>query len=375
MTEQKANETGEGEFWKFAKILAGHLGQVPASFSTAIRVLIADETKHNGVIRPTTKYQVARLLNIPSFKSMLYFATKDLRENQLEGKKYLTIGIMMNCYRAGDLAALIASFAYYRKCRLLIGMENWSWFDERINKESMLGAQLGTAIPKIGTGTGLLLGTVPYYGAAAMFLKDQAVFKKYRLELKKKNMRRDSALEYEMYGCTAGDVGVFLLSAMGFGTEVGSAFSRAFSPAASLANASDELLYRMQIAYVWLEALLNGQRQPLCPIPGHYYPLSVDMIILEEKMNQVKAGHPSFLTRTKDDLNESSAPELFTKPSSSESEVPEELAHIFSSSEIEQMGEEDFDNLVDHMDVENEQREKSGSAAAADAKELEKMVE
>ncbi len=360
MDKQKIDESGDGEFWKFAKILAGQLGQVPASFSTAIRALIADETRLNGAISPATRFQVARLFNIPSFKSMLYFATRDLRKDKLEGKKHLTIGLMMNCFRAEDVAALIASFAYYRKCRSLIGTEHWAWFDERINKESMVGACLGTAIPKIGMSTGLLIGTIPYFGAATMFLKDRAVFKKYRLELKKKNLRRNSALEHEMYGCTAGDVGVFLLSAMGFGTEVGSAFARAFSPAASLANAGDDLLHRMQIAFLWLEALLAGRPQPQCPIPVHYCPLAADLDRLEKQMKQVQADHPSFLSRTKDDLSESSAPELFTKADASEAAVPDELAQVFTASEIEQMSEADFDNL---------------KSAAAEEEGLEKMEE
>ncbi|NMC64513.1 MAG: hypothetical protein GYA55_15210 [SAR324 cluster bacterium] len=369
MGEQEA--TGQEEIWKNAKTVAAALGLVPPSFSTGIRLLVADELKNNGVLSPVAKYQVGRLFNTPSFKSLLYYAAKELRDWEFEGKKALKIGQIMNWFSPLDLAAIIASFVYYRKCRRLLGDEKWKYIEENFSRTFLLSGHLGTAIPDIGTGLGLILGGIRFFGLGALNLKAAEEFKHYRRELKKKGITYDLVLEHQIFSCSSIEVGVFLLSSIGFGVEIGNSFARAFDPTTTLSHATHEVPYRMKIGKVWIDALESNLRQPSCPIPGHYYPLSEAFVRLEGKLRSLSSGSPHFLSRDKEDLGPEKTPELFAK-SSEKSEVPAQLDNIFTEDEIEGMQDAELDKLMDQMDNELAKNDKTHSEAALN-KDIEEL--
>lgn len=360
--------------WMNAREYASALGTIPSSFSTAIRLLVADDAKNGGTIQPVSKYQVARILNTPSFKSMLYHAARELRESQLKAEQHVSIGFLINCFGPLDLAALISCFVYFRKCRKILDSQHWTHIEYMISRESITGAHMGTAIPRIGTGAGLLLGTARYFGLSAIAMREPQAFKEYRRLLKNDHKLHDEEVEIRRFGCTATEVAVFLLSSMGFGVEIGSAFARAYDRSASLKDATDDLHFRMQIGRVWIESLLRGLKQPDCPIPGHYYPLAEDFETLQAKLSIAPAAEEHFLARTKDDISPETTPALFMKPER-EREVPTEIAHIFDYQEIAKMEEEDFDRLIDYMDEENGGKVRPCTVTMKDVSELEKMVE
>lgn len=371
---KQVHESGIPESWKNAKEYAALLGYVPSSFTTAIRLLVTDDIKNDGKIQPVTKYQVSRILNTPSFKSMMYHAALELREAQVKDAKNITIGFLMNCFASLDLAALIACFVYYRKCRKLLGAEQWPPLEEMVCRESLVGAHMGTAIPRIGTGAGLLLGTARYFGMSAICMKDPQTFREYRRRLKKDGVLHDEEFEAARFGCTGTEITVFLLSGMGFGVEVGNAFARAYDKTESLKHATDDLHFRMQIGRVWIESLLAGLKQPTCPIPGHYYPLTEAFEILQSRTRVMPGPDEHFLSKTKADISKEKNPALFVKPKA-DSEVPAEIAHVFDYSEIEKMEEDDFDRLVDYMDDENDGKARPGTVSRKDVSELEEIVE
>ena len=93
-TTQSQSSSSAEDHWSRAKKYARQVGFIPSSFVIAIRTLVSDHLKNGGELRPTTKYQIARLLRGPSFKAMLYYATKELHGGYIKDRSFVSIGDM-----------------------------------------------------------------------------------------------------------------------------------------------------------------------------------------------------------------------------------------------------------------------------------------
>ena len=362
--------------WKDAKALAALFGYIPSTFSSSIRMMVADHYKNNRELRPASKYQISRVLGTPSFTCMLYFASKDLRSGYFSGIEYLTIGMLMDYFDPMDLAALVASYVYVRKGKKLLGPENWDLLKDRLETEFLIGAHMGVSIPKIGIGVGLLLGIMRHFGQMSFLLKDNKLFREYRRELKNNNRSFDAEREKAMFGCSATEVAVVLLSNFGFGVEIGHAFAGAFEKVSLNATDAESIPYSMKMGRLWIDALLDGKRQPDVTIPAHFYPMASDHEIMDRRILRILRGERgSWFDHGKNDLNAQTAPELFKKPKFHE-DIPDEIARVFSLEQIEKMEVEDFDDLIDQLDNEQAGKVKPGSItlSAKEIQELEQMV-
>ncbi|MCI5066752.1 hypothetical protein MRY87_13610 [bacterium] len=345
------------QVWKNAKRIAESLGYVPASFSIAVRTLVQDQNDFDATLRPVTKYQVSRLLRTPTFQAMLYYGSQELRGSYFSDRKNLTIGTMMDLFEPIDIAAMIASFVYYRKAKKLLAKGGWEHIEDDINKDSQIGAQVGVAVPNIGIACGLITGTLQQVGLAALIAQNEKAYKEYRRFLKGEGLSYDFKKEEELFGCSSEQVGVFTLSKMGFGVEIGQAFTVAFDRKRDISTIKEPLHLKMRVARLWIDTLKEGKDQPTKRFPGEYYPVQTARETLEEEVKKILAGKAPWLARGKDDVSEEKTPLLFAKAEVSE-EVPEDLAEVFSLEEITAMEEEDFDDLVDHMDEEDTKEQK-----------------
>ena len=353
MEATSSGSPDSAQIWKKAKATAETLGYVPASFSIAVRTLIQDQNEFNASLRPVTKYQVARLLKTPTFQAMIFYGTQDLSGGFIEGKDSLSVGSMMEHFEPYDLAAMIACFVYFRKAKKLLNDDQWELIKEPLTYDSQIGAHLGVAIPNLGVANGLIVGTMRQVGLAALIASNEKGYREYARYLKGEGKPYDFKKEEEIFGCSSDQVGVFTLSKMGFGVDVGQAFTVAYDVTRPLGTIKEDLQLKMRLCRFWIDALRAGEDHPGKQIPGEYYPVQAARDVLDEAVKGIFAGKHSWLARGKEDVSEEKTPQLFKKAEVSE-EIPEDLADVFSLEEITAMEEEDFDDLVDQIDDDQE---------------------
>ena len=382
--QAKGEDVGLGsaetpESWAAARNLTQKLGYIPSSFSVAIRLLVSDQFENNANLRPVTKFQVARILGTPTFLAMLYYATKEMRAGYISGKKVLTVGAMMDHFDPIDLAAMICCLLYYRKCRKFMGPDRWPKMATQIALEAHFGCQVGVAVPEIGIGAGLIMGSLRHFALTAMALQNEGAFHDYTISMKMKGITVDEELERKKWGCTSRQIGVYLLSNVSFGVDIANGYSTAMDPTAKWGNRPDQMMQRMMAAYTWIRGLMSGNNQPREKLPAVWFPAKGDIPAFEAELAVIRRGKSHWLNRTKEEISRELSPELYSKKTAApaEMEVPEELANVFSLEDITAMEEEEFDNLIDQMDREKEGKTKPGqvSLSSKDIQELEKMVD
>jgi hypothetical protein len=350
-TSAGSGEDGSAASWTEAKKQAAALGVIPSSFSVVVRALINDQVTFQAKMRASNKFQVARLLKGPSFKIMLYFATKSLRPLKLAGLSSWSVGSMMTAFEPLDLAALIASFVYYRKCKKLVPEHAWGNFNLSLGKEPQFGASAGSAIPEIGAGLGLIASSFQHFARCSFALKHTDAYQKYSAHAKGASPADILRLEQESFGCTAPQVAVMLLSAAGFGTDVGNGLSIAFDPSRPSATLKDDWAARMRHARIWIDTALQGLDQPSDKMAVRFFPSKEQHEWLKQCNKLIRDGQVGWLQRTKSDLTQKEAPELFAVAKGTE-DIPDALRDVFSLEEITSMEEEDFDELIDQIDEE-----------------------
>lgn len=347
-------KTGEPDSWKIAKDQAQKLGKLPSSFTTIIRMLVNEHTSNKGVMSPSMKYQVARLLRTPSFKSMLYYASKALHPEKVETQKSLSIGDMIAPFAPFDIASIVACYALYRKLDKTISPTNLERIQKPMSTQSQIGAQVGLAIPKIGVGIGLICGTFRLLGLAMMMEANPKGYDQYLAELKKSGALYDFDLETKIFGCSSGQIASMLISILGCGADIGEGALLGLNPRSDIKHlAKDSRNFQMKITALWIDTVLKGQKNPLQTIPGEYYPLEAAWNVLSERAPGILGGAPHWLGKGKKDTSPELTPQLFqgaVTAGKQELEIPPELAEIFSLDEICAMEEEEFDDLIDSLE-------------------------
>ena len=341
------------EDWATAKRIAEKIGYLPAFFPRAVRTLIHDHHDASGYLRPVTKYQIAQLLKIQSFRAMLYFAALQMRKEKLKSEKAVTTGSLIDLFDPIDLASLIGAFVYYRRARKVLSNSQWDYIREDFHIVAQVGSTLGASIPAIGISAGILIGTMRMVGLTALVSADEKAFKEYRRHLRQKNLRYDLSKEKELYECTSEQIGVLAISKMGFGIPIGQAFRDAYKSEQNLTLIKDPLTLRMSITRFWMDHLLYGNIAPIIEIPEKYYPAHTEENSLLEEVQEVLDGKVGWISRGRDDISEKTTPLLF-KPVKTSEDLPEQFTDIFSLEQITDMEEEDFDDLIDHLDEEQE---------------------
>jgi hypothetical protein len=375
MTSQEENTT-----WRDAKKYANRLGLVPSSFSTAIRILLTDQRQKNSELRAVTKYQIARLMRGPSFKAMLYFGTKSLRGKYIVDQKVVTVGDMLDMFEPFDIAAMIGCYLVVRKWRKGLSPDDWQLLLESMELESQVSAHVGAMIGKVGVGACLLVGTLPYLAlGCALFEAPKEARKYIKSALKDQRMLWDPKAELEFFKTDLSQLGTLLLLGLGFGKDLceGYVYAQDAQRPVRAEKEIDPLSYRMKMARLWTDAIMQNKEQPSIAIPGAYYPLAGDRSYAMEQIAAVReGGETHWLTRGKSDISAELTPQLFGKIEASD-EVPEELADIFNMKSIGKMDMEEFDDLCDQMDYEAAGKVKPGavSLSSKELKDLEQMVE
>jgi hypothetical protein len=340
----------EDERWEMAKRIAGKLKPLPIAFTSSVRLLALDHINNNGELRPVTKFQVARIFRSSSFKGMLYQATLELHNKDIRDLEFVSVGEMMNHYKAGDLAALIGMFVFFKKVRRIVSDQDWDLLRNDIVYRIQAGAAAGVALPKVGVGAGVLMGAMPLLTIGSMYPYNNKGFTEYRRHLQKSDYEFDAELEVLHWSCTAAQVASLSMSQLGFGVDMAEAVLRGWE-STPLERLNNEIQLDYRMARLWLEAFLKCEDQPMSSVPGEYFPLAEDRTKAEHAMGCLIDGYRHWFELTPDDVSRELTPKLFP-PIDEDSEIPADLQEVFSIDEITEMGERDFDDLIDQIDME-----------------------
>ncbi len=373
-SNNKVSHEAQMDSWQIARQLSEAFKPMPIAFTSAIRMLIVDEEKNSGNIRPVTKFQVARIFRSASFKSMLYYASSVLKDDQMAGRDYLSSGDLMGMYKSLDLAALIGLHVLYRKCRKIADPGEWDLFKPEITRLAFTGAVLGGGIPKIGIGFGSLIGALPLLILTSQSKVNAPSYRSYRSWVLDNNCQFDPGQEMEIWGCSLQQIATLALSIMGYGVEIGEAFMSGMNPNSSYLKMDKQDSIRCKMAKIWTDTLLQGLQQPQQTIPGDYYPLHTALTSMHRQMALLDDSFKFWFERNHEDISPELTPVLFTKEDV-ETEIPEELKEVFSMEEITAMEEEDFDDLIDQIDLEQEGQMSVGGQAisAADLAKIDEI--
>ncbi|MCB0353981.1 MAG: hypothetical protein KDD64_10665 [Bdellovibrionales bacterium] len=311
--ENPSEEINSQKSWEIARAYAAKVGEIPAAFTSSIRMLLVDQVKNNKKISVGNQTQTALLLNSPSFKAMFYFAVKTFRDDELAAVTKVTRRTLPSLFEPLDLACIMGISFLFRRCRKKAAPDLFDPLVERTQRDVNIGGYLGDAIPKIGLGYGILVGGIRYLSEAAFMLHDPEGYRRYHNVREKKGVRFDLDLEVSRWGCTSLQVGSVLLQTLGFGIEFAESFVYGLDPRISDEATTDPNVYRVKISDIWITSLATEGSAPNITHRGAYYPLENDLETLL-KLIQIEPlrGRPeAWLTKSKDELNENSAPELF----------------------------------------------------------------
>ena len=340
----------EDERWAMAKRIANKLKPLPIAFTSSVRLLAMDHLHNEGNLRPTTKFQVARIFRSNSFKGMLYQATMELHNENIRDQELVTVGEMMNYYTAGDLAALIGMFVFFKRVRRLVDDSEWELLRNDLIFRIQAGAAAGVAVPNIGIGAGVLMGAMPLLTVCSMARYNKKGFTEYRRHLQKSDFDYDPELEVLHWNCTAGQVASLSLSQLGFGVDMAEAVLRGWD-ATPVARLSSKIQLDYRMGKLWLETFIQCREQPMDVVSGDYFPLASNREKADHAMGCLIDGYRHWFEITPEEISPELTPKLFPHVQE-DSDIPEDLQDVFSLEEITAMEEDDFDDLVDQIDME-----------------------
>jgi len=351
--KQILKNLNEEASWDVAREYASAIGKLPPVFSAALRLLVKDHFKHGGELRPVTKFLVGQALRGKKILSMLYYSAERFKPQQLANRTNISLGELVNLFSAYDLAVLYGLFLTYRR---VIKVQQASKFDagdllSNLRVETQLGGIVGTAVPKIGLGNGLLAGTLHHLAIATVNATRPSCVSNYYRNLGAAGKRWNLYDEVDIFGCTSLQIGAALMSKVGFNKATVEIYLGALDPELRLGNSASGELYPIKYGRLWIDGLLSGQEQPIEKMPGEFYPLLESRIWMETQNRSLNPEVPSWIERSDKDVSEELTPMLFANDKSNQ-DVPEQLQDIFTLKEISTMDENEFDELVDQIDKE-----------------------
>lgn len=347
-TERELNDEAS---WQCAREYGKKLGRFPNVFAAAVRLLVLDHQRNNGELRPVTKFLVSQALRGKKILSMLYYSAIRLKPDEFKDQTTLSLGELVNSYTPYDVASLYAVYLLYRRTRKHNNMDLAAFRElmPQFQSESQLATLVGAAIPKIGIGNGALVGSMHHLALGIIAVSNRDKVMEYNSYLKAKGMRWDQYRETEIFGCTTVQLGSVLLTKLGFSKAVVELYFRGLDQEPKSTFADADPCDPIRFGRLWLDCILDGRDQPMAKVPGTYYPLSIQRDWLQEELTLINSGIPSWFERDNDDVTPEKTPALFSGDAVNK-EVPEKLRDIFTLKEIADMGEEEFDALVDEID-------------------------
>lgn len=353
------------ESWSAAKQYAGVFGEIPSTFSSAIRALVGERSKGSEI----SSYAAAlasRLLVGPSMKAPYYFAALTFRAKELQAMPFVGVKNLLSIFPAYDVAVIFGLIYLFRRIKKN-GAANeiqWSNIESGIIRDVDLGGAIGEAIPKIGRGAGMLSGAMPWLALGSMLYADKIGVKEYFRRQRSEKSAFDPEWEMQRWGCTTVQVGSLMMQSLGFGVDFASSMSLGLAPGAQIDEIRDPEPYRARVTRTWIDSLAATGAVPDITHSGNYYPLKAALALLLEDTERIRTAgcKLGWLGKTKDDISEAATPQLFesaatnnTKRDGSKNgtepltlkDLPPEVLELFSREELEAMSQSELKEILE----------------------------
>ena len=306
-------ELNTAESLEVARAYVGLLGEVPSSFSSTLRALIADEEKHGGKLSPSGRYLCLRLLKSRGVLATVYYAALTFRQERLSSLGEVSPDNLTQCFSPIELAGLIGLLYLNRRMRSFSSKEVWDELYPGIRSALELGGHVGIALPRLGFTMGMYVGAFRDMTLCLFQKQDAKAFKEYRRQLRNANLAYDLHTEQSVWGCTRADLGAVLLQMLGFGVPVANAYAKGMCGSDPLGHDLAPEEYRYKIGLIWINALLATGAIPDMAHKGEYYPTEAAAALLLQEVGIVRQQGTKygFLDKTKEDVSPSKTPQLF----------------------------------------------------------------
>ncbi len=329
------------ESLQVARAYASLIGEIPSSFSTTLRTLIADEEKNGGKLSSNGRFLALRLLKSRGVLAPTYYAALTFRSAQLSALGGASLENLLRVFSPMDLAGMIGLLYFYRRVKNFTSQLVWDDVRPGILSAVEAGGHIGSAMSRIGMAMGTCVGGLGLLSLCLFQKQDEKAFKEYRRYLRSAKLPFDLSLEMSTWGCTRFNVSAVLMQLLGFGVPVASAYSQGLTCTNPLGQGLTPEAYRFKITSLWLDSLLCSGEIPNIAHKGEYYPTKAASLILLQDVGTIKqqGSRYSFLDKTKDDVSPEKTPQLFGGASvpSKEAEVASDLAQQIKDDEIEKI--------------------------------------
>lgn len=290
------------------------IGAIASTVTACIRSLTMNNAYDapRGGLDEMSYFELSRYLKAPSLKIPFYFAAE--RRMSSAQKEAPAIGSreIIDIFNAHELASLLALTYLYKRVRTRIkDSEDWERIHKSVEEHLEISSLLGQALPSIGFGNAILVGTIRPLALALFFLIDPEGYKQHRDELKTNGVPFDLAGERNRWGITHLDVACRLLIQLGFGQTFSSDFYNGLA-SESDANLNDEQL-RFRLMGLWIEALTMGSIPPKVRGEEKHQASGDVLDLLFDSCGQVRASGVTdcWIGKGKKNVSKSSHPALF----------------------------------------------------------------
>jgi hypothetical protein len=329
------------EQWLTALRYVDSIGKIASNFSTAVRAITLSELKYGNNRSPEARdtaqrYVLPWLRRSPSLKAVFYYAAESIYEEQLEHEKSLTLSKLLDIFAPGEVATIMGLVYLKRRLQIRVEPTEWERLSALFQIQMELGTLVGSKIPMMGAGAGMLIGGLRVLGFSALAMDDVERFKDYRRDTKRRGLLFDLEHEEKVWGCNHLHIASLLVQNMGYGLQAGLGIglgvsSRGILSPQSWFSALDSETQCWQVAISLIEALHTGQEFPrFIPVDHELYLDAAKEDALRQTANTVLAKGSTFhwTERTRRDLSEELHIRLglvFDKPHDDENAIFEEI--------------------------------------------------
>ena len=310
------NNLGSQESWEKALAMSNKVGAIPGLFGSTIRTLLADQAK-GGTLSAGGRHGLKTLFKGPSMKSAVYHAALTYRPERLEQDSFQKASNLVKVFNPEELATIIAILFAYKKVHKICQKYDLPWkerYDEMC-RDIDLGALIGEALPNLGLSWGMLIPCINHMSFAMMMDADQKASREYKLHLKNENLDSDPNMEFELWGCTHGQVCSSMVQKLCVGTEISEAMLQGFQIGYREQQLKDMNELKIQVCKIWIDELVSTKAIPDMPHRGEFYPKTDALEKLLSLATPIASGGSphEWLSKTAEDINPNDHAMLFVK--------------------------------------------------------------
>jgi hypothetical protein len=273
---------------------------------------MSDYDKDPTTISQYGKFFGGRLLRSPSIQAPYFYAIKFLKPQFLPAEDHpFDVPDFLDSFNGYEHAVLFAIIFVHRHCVNLCDPTQFTTVTEKLERDATISWLIGNAIPSVGGGAGLLLGSFRTLGWLPFLKHDPEGFQEYSMHLENNHLAIDIDYEFQRWQCNSLQVAVMLGQQLGFGVRHVIPLMKAITTVSPLLNSEDKER-EFRVIDAWMDSVVKRRSTPAIPLPTKYYPNKTELdFLLQQSEDVLNKKDSLWLSRTKADLSKEKTPQLF----------------------------------------------------------------